>query len=498
MIPIDVVSFLQSNREEQGCLCFSVNSDLRVTEQYGDFKNWGVSKLDTGDSIFNIFPFLVTESFDKDFEIPFFNLTDDQVCSIYYYKTPESNYVILVDKSEIFQITQKYQQYAHDDNISKNKFKRLAEELEKAKQKLNKSNKEKATLIAVLSHELGTPLTSILGYSELLEKGEVGFLKAAKVINRNANDLMMIIENTLQFGRSEANDQKLIFSQCCSKDFFEDLSATLEPLLDSKTLNFTFSSGPIEKIIIDYAKVKQILINLLSNAIKYTVEGGVNLEILIQNDSYQFIVKDTGIGIPKEQQESIFKSWHRVNETETKGAGIGLIISQNLAQSMNGEIILTESSKQGSTFKLTIPVPSDFSETTENENNCDYQTNGQDVLILDDDHDVLELIEMMLSPLDINIVRFQNLDDALKHLESNKVDLIISDYNLGHVSALDLVKFVGENNHDTQVLLMTAMPSSSLKEKYKSFGFERLLSKPVKQQVLLDSVLACLNKNGKQ
>lgn len=496
MIPTEVIEFLQSHREEKGCFCIELDAQLKVKNCFSNPNKLGLPKIDSNTNIFDLFPFLITESFDSNFEIPFFNINPEHVCNIYFLNTENTSYIILVDKSEIFQITQKYQQYAHEDNISKNKFKRLAEELERAKQKLNESNQQKATLIAMLSHELGTPLTSIMGYSELLMKGEIEPSKGASIINRNANDLMLMIENTLLFGRSEAGGQQLNLQECHLHSFFEELISTLKPTIQNSVLILESSYSGNEKINIDIPRTRQILLNLLSNAIKYTKRGKIELGFELDESHYTFSVKDSGIGIATDMQKAIFNPWKRLNENDTKGAGIGLIISQSLAKTMDGEVQLKYSTPAiGSVFELHIPNNSKSESLIQKAKFNPLSIAGKKLLVIDDDFDVLELIDALLQPLNIKLYTAQNLNNAKAIINSKSIELILTDYHIGYTKALDLIEYLNYQKIKIPVLLMTALPSKSLRKRYESSGFKDVISKPLNSDILINSILNTVQNN---
>ena len=490
MIPAVVLDYLQSHREEKGCFCLELDEQLRIKHCFSDPDKLGLPAITPESNVFDLFPFLITETFDGNFEIPFFNINPEHVCNIYHLKTNDANYIILVDKSEIFQITQKYQQFAHEDNISKNKFKRLAEELERAKQKLNESNQQKATLIAMLSHELGTPLTSIMGYSELLIKKEIAPEKAATIINRNANDLMLMIENTLLFGRSEAGGQHINLQECNLSTFFEELVSTLKPTIHNTNIEINIAYDGTDLVNIDIPRTRQILLNLLSNAIKYTIRGTVEIDFNIVNVRYVFSVKDSGIGIPTELQQAIFNPWKRLNENNTKGAGIGLIISQSLAKTMDGEVRLKYSTPAvGSIFELSVPSNAQLDLLHKQPELNQHSMKGKSLLVIDDDFDVLELIDVLLQPLNIKLYMSQNLTNAKQIIESEAVDMILTDYHIGYTKASDLIEYLNYKKMNIPVLLMTALPSNSLRKRYESSGFESVISKPLNSDVLINSIL---------
>jgi signal transduction histidine kinase/CheY-like chemotaxis protein len=495
MIPNIVKSFLVEQRAGQGCYCLAINSDLIVVECFGDPQLIGIQSPAIDSSIFDFLPILMTETFESDFEIPFFNLNESHVCNIYFIKQETVNYVILVDRSEIFQVTQKYQQFAHDDNISKNKFKRLAEDLEVAKSKLNQSNQEKAVLIAMLSHELGTPLTSILGYSELLLASGSNNTKELKVIHRNAIHLKHMIENTLLFGRSEAGGFQHQLDQISVIDLFDELISTLKPAAISKNLQLMTCDFDNQTINIDTTRTKQILINLINNAIKYTNEGSVQLLFSATKEHYIFSIIDTGLGVAKELQETIFNPWERIEENAEQGSGIGLYISQKLAQAIGGELKLLYSTKQdGSVFQLIIPITElTVKEIPDQKEDIKANCFGKSLLIIDDDYDILLLIEAILQPYGLKIYTALDLKNSNKILLNEKIDLVLTDYNLGTNTASSIIELIKDMNLAIPILLMTSMPTEIIKSSYKTLGFCDVITKPLSHSNLLSTI----NKNLK-
>jgi signal transduction histidine kinase len=490
MIPAAVKNFILKDRENRGYFCVAVNEQLNIIQYYGKARLFGITPPKYYLSISQFLPGIATESFESDFEIPFYNITENHVCNIYFLKKEKTSFLILIDKSEVFQITQKYQQFAHDDNISKQKFKRIAYELQQAKEKLKKSNQEKATLIAMLSHELGTPLTSIVGYSELLMNNPINPQKGLEIINRNAHYLKHMIENTLLFGQSEASDIQAKNEHISLQNFFNVLKATLLPSASKKglSLKMFFKSG--EKICIDITRTQQILINLINNAIKYTDNGSVELKYSLLNKHHVFSVIDTGLGIPENLQQNIFNPWERVEESHEKGAGIGLYISQKLAHALKGEIKLKYSKPgYGSIFQLVIPVQLPSSDNEAKSKHKKEQIKGQSLLIIDDDYDILELIEAMLSSSGLTLYTAVNYTTAKQILNQQKIDVILTDLNLGPVKASSFINQLKNKYKNTSVILMSAMPDQSKNNEYLKLGFDAVVSKPLDSKLLLSTII---------
>lgn len=489
MIPNIVKNFLLKDRETRGYFCVALNEQLNIIQYYGKARLFGITPPKYYLSIAQFLPGIAAESFDSDFEIPFYNITDDHVCNVYFLKQKKTSFLILIDKSEMFQVTQKYQQFAHDDNISKQKFKRLANELEQAKEKLNKSNQEKATLIAMLSHELGTPLTSIIGYSELLMNNHINPQKGLEIINRNAHYLKHMIANTLLFGQSEATEIHAKIESISIQNFFNVLKATLLPSANKKGLSLKMFFKSDEKICIDITRTQQILINLINNAIKYTDSGSVELKFSLLNNHYIFSIIDTGLGIPENLQKGIFNPWERVEESHEKGTGIGLYISQKLAHALKGEIKLKYSkSGYGSIFQLILPVThKPLAQQTKPLDKL-KRLNGKSILIIDDDYDILELIEAMLSSSGLTVYSAINYAKAQQILKDNKINVILTDLNLGHEKATSFIHQLKQQHKTTSVILMSALPDQRKNNEYIHQGFDAVVAKPIDGKLLLSAI----------
>ncbi len=488
MIPEVVKNFLLQNKEKQGYFCLQLNNDLIIEQIYGKPQQLGLSKPPKGTKILDILPGFLAEMYEEEFEIPFYNLNENSVCNIYFINKDGNNFLIFVDKSEIFQVTQKYQQFAHEDNISKNKFKRLAEELELAKQSLKKSNQEKATLIAMLSHELGTPLTSILGYCELLLEEDKNN-HSLKVIHRNSIYLQHLIENTLLFGKTEVDSMSTHIEAIDVTEFLTSLVDTILPAALEKDIYVSAENSQEGTINIDVTRTKQILINLLNNAVKYSDHGSVKISCNIKSDQYEFLISDTGIGIDEAQKDNIFNPWERVNKGDGKGSGIGLFISQKLANAIGGELKLKESVRNvGSVFQLLLPV----SEVTKNQENIKLsqttQLHGKTLLVIDDDQDVLDLIEAFLDKTELKTITALSFLDAQAILLKTNVDLVLTDLNVGTAVAPSFLKELRGNKNSVPVVLMSAMPSNKSKEKYIKNGFKQVMLKPFNYNKLLKTI----------
>ena len=267
-------------------------------------------------------------------------------------------------------------------------------EIQKKSEDLELTTRYKSEFLANMSHELRTPLNSILLLSRLLSENNDANMNAeqiefANVIQSSGNGLLGLIDEILDLSKIEAGKMELENTDILVNDIATNLHNLFYLLAKEKNIEFKINSTQAPLFIkSDQLRLEQILKNLISNAIKFTKEGSVTLEIVKQSNfinKIQFIVKDTGIGIPLNKQPLIFEAFQQADgSTKRKygGTGLGLSISRELAKLLGGEITLQSEINSGSTFILTIPlVPNSYhsyAQITEEELNIeeqDYENN---------------------------------------------------------------------------------------------------------------------------
>ncbi|HLA56566.1 MAG TPA: response regulator [Flavobacterium sp.] len=241
-------------------------------------------------------------------------------------------------------------------------------EIQKKSEALELSTRYKSEFLANMSHELRTPLNSILLLSRLLSENNdknmnVEQVEFAKVIQSSGNGLLGLIDEILDLSKIEAGKMELDIIDISLSEVTETIKSLFSEVTKDKNIGFDIVMQDAPLVIrTDKMRLEQILKNLISNAIKFTAKGGVTLEIKKhpENDkTVCFIVKDTGIGIPREQQPIIFEAFQQADgSTKRKygGTGLGLSISRELAKLLKGEISLKSTVGKGSEFTLCIPV----------------------------------------------------------------------------------------------------------------------------------------------
>lgn len=232
---------------------------------------------------------------------------------------------------------------------------------------LERVSQYKSDFLANMSHELRTPLNSALILAQLLADNAQQNLTpeqvaAAQTIMAAGNDLLTLINDILDLSRIEAGRLEIHSEPVWLAQLGRNLINSMKPQADQKSLDFVvqLADDCPETIGTDYQRLEQVLKNLLSNAIKFTEEGSVVLGIgSAPNGGVAFTVTDTGIGIPKDQQQRIFEAFHQVDSTANRrynGTGLGLSISRELTRLLGGEISLNSVPGKGSTFTLVVPL----------------------------------------------------------------------------------------------------------------------------------------------
>ncbi len=235
-------------------------------------------------------------------------------------------------------------------------------------EQLAEANRLKSQYLASTSHELRTPIATIMGYGHLLGDGACGPLtqeqkKAMGRLMENARGLLGIVDALLDYSKIERGETGLFMKRGDVRPLLDELQRELAPLESKKPFKVQYEvEEGVPSIETDWGKLKNVLLSLLNNAIKFTDKGGVKLSVTKRaNGSVSFVVADTGIGIPKDLVPLIFDKFRQLDGRAARnyeGTGLGLTISKNLAELIGGKIEVESEVGKGSTFKVTIPVTS--------------------------------------------------------------------------------------------------------------------------------------------
>ncbi len=370
---------------------------------------------------------------------------------------------------------------------------RYRRKLETANRKSFNLLRNREQLISMVSHDLRTPLSSIVGYSELLsklnipEKGK-NYLSHIKY---SSEYISKLVDELLDYTRIESGKIALEKVPFNTAEIIDEVANNVKSAYKTKDITLSFKlSDNINKLNFssDAYRVKQILYNLISNAFKFTERGTVHIQAdarPLGDDVYEIGigVSDTGIGIKKEQQEHIFDEFTQANDEISKrygGSGLGLHISQKLAALLKGKIYLESEENKGSTFTLHFLAEKIAEKTTTTEI-ITSQKKARDIsiLVIDDDFSILNLIKELLKQKDIKAIPFSNGKEALSKMQSLHFDMVITDIQLPEMNGFHFVTLFNEIYKDNPYPVLAITGRRDVPESfYTKSGFSGILQKP--------------------
>lgn len=399
-------------------------------------------------------------------------------------------------------------------NASKNL--RLYEEAKQAKQEAERSERAKSSFLANMSHEIRTPLTAIIGYSEVLLDKTISEEEKDNYTNTiisSGNHLLHVINDILDVSKLESERFSVEIEEVSIPSLINDLSDYLSLHAKDKQLESGLDIHfPIPASIkSDGTRIKQILFNLVSNAVKFTEQGSVHIEVSYHDEHLIFNVKDTGIGLSPEEQERIFKEFSQADSSITRlygGTGLGLYISKNLAQLLNGDLIVESQQLGGScfTFSFIVGKPNKLNMIEHQENYDNYlksylkltqpaslpEFSGH-ILVAEDNLVNQKLIHKLLTRVGLEVTMVDNGEDAIDYSRSNYYDLILMDMQMPVLGGLDATKVIREENR-VPIIAFTANVLSDQVQSYLTAGFNDVLPKPIDQTRLYEILQTHLNK----
>ncbi|MCW5315716.1 response regulator [Nostoc sp. KVJ3] len=385
----------------------------------------------------------------------------------------------------------------------------------------------KQEFLAMISHEVRTPIASVIGMASLLlDSGLTAYQKDfVEIIYTSGNSLLKIINDFLDFskiqsGNLELEEEPFALQTCIHEAFYLLASKARE-----KGLKLTFLDIPKlpTMIVGDITRLRQVLINLVSNAIKFTETGSIEVSVIVRQNrdinhsstvnthEIQFSVKDTGIGIPRDRVERLFKAFSQVNSSITRqygGTGLGLAICKQLCELMGGRIWVESELNAGSTFYFTIaaPIIPEESEGAQvlapvqklqvknSENNSDYRASDFPKLriLVTDDNQVNQVIALkQLKSLGYSADVANNGKEALQLLEKIPYDLILMDCQMPVLDGLETTKEIHRWQESSfaggRRPIVIAMTANAMKEDQQmclDAGMDDYLSKPVIKEKL--------------
>ncbi len=381
-------------------------------------------------------------------------------------------------------------------------------QLRRLKERAEAETRAKSDFLANISHELRTPIASILGFADLIASPHEITSRDADWANRivkNARHLRRLLDDLLDMKKIEAGRMELRTETFDIGEIVNAAAETCRAEACEKGLDVCVSTSPLvpESLVGDATRVRQVIVNLLSNAVKFTSSGSIKLFVDLVTDRgedsmLRVRVEDTGIGMNGHQVDRLFQPFSRVHDRrlEAGGTGLGLAISKRIAEMLGGRIEVTSLPDVGSCFTLKLPVHKNklanfgyVPEAASKRINAEA-TRGKKVLIADDNPDGRELYRFMLRSGELDLTLENDGQAAIDRVLSanEKFDLILLDMDMPVKTGFEAAAELRRKGVDTPILAVTAFAMSHHREQCLAAGCDAILAKPFSMQELQSRV----------
>ena len=363
------------------------------------------------------------------------------------------------------------------------------------------ANRAKSAFLANMSHELRTPLNSVIGFSQMMADSSSMFEEEKQnlaIINRAGHHLLTLINDILELSKIEAGRMQLQTAPVDLGGLLDDVLEMVRMRASDKGIALRLEcSQVLPQVVLDGAKLRQVLLNLLSNALKFIAHGSVTLSLDCRPVAHEqvllaFAVRDTGSGIAEADLERIFEPFVQADSTAAHaGTGLGLTISRESVRLMHGDLRVESVLGQGSTFSFALqaPVveaPAAAAVPLGRVRRLPPSQRGRAVLVVDDDDNCRKLLAGLLVPLGFELQQASGGAQAQAMLAAQRYDLVLSDWRMPQIDGLALTRWLRAQERLAQprLVIMTASAFEEEKQEALAAGADAFLRKPIEQEYL--------------
>ena len=397
--------------------------------------------------------------------------------------------MLLVIVVQILVIRRDFRKIQKNDEENDNLIRKQKQMLAENEELLNARQK----MMHTITHELRIPLSSIIGYADLLEEETDEKVQQEYMgnIKQAAERMTLQLNSLLSFFRLDCGKEEVNLAPFRLTDIAETLEAEFRIQIEAKDVGFVVHNCEDYVVIGDKERIIQIGDNLLSNALKFTDSGVITLDATYKNSIYNLIVTDSGTGMPKGELRRVFKSFERLSNAATQdGFGLGLSIVDNLVRLLGGKIWINSDVGIGTDVSVDIPVTrTDERLLNKSQEEKIYPKRNYSVVAIDNNVITLNMIKAMFAKCDVACDTCVNAGELIELIRNKRYDLLITDLRMpGHngYDILELLRTSNVNNSKTIPVIVATASGSCTKEELLKKGFSDCIFKPFSKQDLLE------------
>lgn len=380
-------------------------------------------------------------------------------------------------------------------------IKKAEQELITAKKMTEDTLKLKEAFLENMSHEIRTPMNAILGFTDILSKGNLGKIENeyVAIIKSAGKNLLHIINDILDFSKLNAN--MMIFEERVTK-LNNDVNSVVNLFLPKAkekniVLSYKHDENIPEKIMTDPVRLVQVITNIVGNAMKFTEKGSISIvsSVIAETADHitiQFDIEDTGIGISKDKLKKVFTRFEQeAGSRKYGGSGLGLSIAKHIVESLGGKISVRSVVGEGSVFSFYMPFKKYHGQKKKHVIRVYdevLKTERINILLIEDNHFNIKLIHEIFSKYNVQLDSVENGAAGIQKLINQQYDIILLDIELPDITGYEVAKTVRKQNISTPILALTAHAFAGEEEKCIAVGIDDYLSKPINTDLLFRKI----------